>query len=169
MQPLFRKWHQLDGREFHNSFVTLFPWMLQISDDLDDDLDDETLLAKTRRDLQACEAFVVITWEKASRLLKGVEIDRKVPINPYAVSLEPGRWEADGLFAHDGMSPREARQHVKGLQFAWLDEFGGDIGDALPARTGRTALTPTAPGSGPGAHRSRPPARAPAQDGAVRS
>jgi hypothetical protein len=53
------------------------------------------------------------------------------------VSLDPDRWEADGLFAPsegEGMSVREARQLVKGLQFAWLDEFGGDIGDALPER-----------------------------------
>jgi len=107
--------------------------MLQISDELDDELDDEALLAKSKRDLEACEAFAVMTWEKAGRLLKGVETDRKAAINPYAVSLEPDRWEADGLFSGPGMTVREARQHVKGLQFAWLDEFGGDIGEATPA------------------------------------
>jgi len=41
------------------------------------------------------------------------------------VSLDPERWEADGLFDGSGISPREARKLVKGLQFAWLDEFGG--------------------------------------------
>jgi flavin-dependent dehydrogenase len=133
MQPLLRKWHELDGREFHNSFVTLFPWLLQVSDELDDQLDDEALLAKSHRDLKACEAFVVMVWEKASRLLDGVEIDRKAAVDPYAVSLEPDRWEQDGLFSEQGMSPRDARKLVKGLQFAWLDEFGGDIGDATPA------------------------------------
>ena len=113
--------------------MTLFPWMLQISDELDDELDDEALLAKSHRDLEACEAFVVMVWEKASRLLEGVEIDRKASVNPYAVSLEPDRWEQDGLFSEHGMSPRDARKLVKGLQFAWIDEFGGDIGDATPA------------------------------------
>ncbi|MBV9193809.1 MAG: tryptophan 7-halogenase [Solirubrobacterales bacterium] len=136
MQPLFRRWHHLDGREFHNSFVTLFPWMLDISDELDDEFDNDRLLAKAERDLRNCEAFVIVTFEKASRLLEGVEIDRKAVINPYAVSLEPERWEADGLFNGEGMPPRDARKHVKGLQFAWLDEFGGDVGEALPG-TGR--------------------------------
>ena len=31
-------------------------------------------------------------------------------INPYAVSLDPSRWEADGLFDGSGMSLTEARQ-----------------------------------------------------------
>jgi flavin-dependent dehydrogenase len=133
MQLLFREWHELDGRSFENSFVTLFPWLAQVSDELDDELDDETLLAKAKRDLAALEGFVVTTWEKAARLLEGVEIDRSVPVDPYAVSLDPDRWEADGLFSDTGIAPRDARKPVKGLQFAWLDEFGGDIGDALPA------------------------------------
>lgn len=133
MQQLFRRWHELDGRGWENSFVTLFPWLAQVSDELDDELDDETLLAKAKRDLAALEGFVITTFEKAARLLDGVTIDRKAAIDPYAVSLEPDRWEKDGLFSSAGIAPREARKPVKGLQFAWLDEFGGDTGDAAPA------------------------------------
>ena len=133
MQHLFRRWHELDGREWHNSFVTLFPWLAQVSDELDDELDDATLREKAKRDLAACEAFAVTVFEKAARQLDGVEMDLKTPVNPYAISLEPDKWEQDGLFSGEGISPREARKLVKGLQFAWLDEFGGDIGDAAPA------------------------------------
>ena len=133
MQKLFARWHQLDGREWHNSFVTLFPWLAQISDELDDELDDETLLAKAKRDLAALEGFAVTVFEKAARSLDGVDVDRRTPVNPYAVSLEPERWEQDGLHSGAGIAPRDARKPVKGLQFAWLDEFGGDIGSATPA------------------------------------
>jgi hypothetical protein len=139
MQQFFREWHELDGRDWENSFVTLFPWLAQVSDELDDELDDEALLAKAKRDLAALEAFVVVTWAKAARLLPGVEIDRNAPVNPYAVSLDPERWEADGLFSEDGISPRDARRPVNGLQFAWLDEFGGDIGPVAPAEQVDTA------------------------------
>lgn len=125
MQLLFREWHELDGREQTNGFVTLFPWLAQVSDELDDNLDDEALLAKAKRDLEACEAFVITTFEKASRLLDGDKIDRKTPVNPYKVSLDDERWDEDGLMDGNGKSVREARQLVKGLQFAWLDEFGG--------------------------------------------
>ncbi len=133
MQKVFASWHELDGREWQNSFVTLFPWLAQISDELDDELDDGALLEKAKRDLAALEGFAVTIWEKAARRLDGVEIDRKLAVDPYALSLDPARWEADGLHSEAGISPRDARKPVKGLQFAWLDEFGGDIGDAAPA------------------------------------
>lgn len=132
MQRLFASWHRLDGREWHNSFVTLFPWLAQISDELDDGLDDEALLAKAKRDLAALEGFAVTVFEKASRRLDGVEVDRRAPVDPYAVSLEPDRWAQDGLLSESGITPRDARKPVKGLQFSWLDEFGGDIGSAAP-------------------------------------
>jgi flavin-dependent dehydrogenase len=125
MQELFREWHDLDGRQFTDTFVTLFPHLIQISDELDDGFDDEFLLTKATRDREVMEAFAITVFEKAARLLPDVKIDLKVPVNPYAVSLDPDRWEQDGLFDGTGISPREARKRVKGLQFAWLDEFGG--------------------------------------------
>src|SRR6202012_2625051 len=99
-----------------NSFVTLFPWLAQISDELDDELDDETLLAKAKRDLAALEGFAVTVFEKAGRRLDGVTLDKRTAVDPYAVSLDPARWEADGLLSEGGISPRDARKPVKGLQ-----------------------------------------------------
>ena len=125
MQQVFRQWHELDGREHSDSFVTLFPHLIQISDELDDGLDDEALLAKATRDREAMEAFAITVFEKAARLLPDVKVDLQKPVNPYAVGLDPSRWDEDGLFDGSGMSPRDARKLVKGLQFAWLDEFGG--------------------------------------------
>jgi flavin-dependent dehydrogenase len=131
MQEFFREWHALDGRSYTDTFVTLFPHLIQISDELDDQLDDEALIAKATRDREVMEAFAITVFEKAARLLPDVKIDLKTPVNPYAISLDPQRWEADGLFDGSGISPREARKLVKGLQFAWLDEFGGTT--AAPA------------------------------------
>ena len=131
MQELFREWHALDGRQYVDTFVTLFPHLIQISDELDDGFDDESLVAKATRDREVMEAFVVTVFEKAARLLPDVKIDLKAPVNPYAVSLDPARWNADGLFDGTGISPREARKRVKGLQFAWLDEFGS-VSQPLP-------------------------------------
>lgn len=58
------------------------------------------------------------------------DIDLKTPVNPYAVSLESDRAQQDGLIAGEGTAPREARKLVQGLQFAWLEELGGDSGSA---------------------------------------
>ncbi len=127
MQQLFREWHAADGREWRNSFVTLFPYLLEVSDELDDQLDDEALRAKCTRDLAALEAFVVTAFEKAARLVAdGGRLDLKQPVNPYAVTLDRDRWDEEGVFNGSGTPPREARKLVKGLQFAWLDEFGSE-------------------------------------------
>ncbi|MGH2933589.1 MAG: NAD(P)/FAD-dependent oxidoreductase [Gaiellaceae bacterium] len=133
MQELFRDWHRLDGRDHSDTFVTLFPHLIQISDELDDGFGDEMLVEKATRDREVMEAFAVTVWEKAARLIPDFTVDLKRPVNPYAVSLDPSRWETDGLFDESGISPREARRRVKGLQFAWLDEFG-----ALPTAAARS-------------------------------
>jgi flavin-dependent dehydrogenase len=126
MQELFRDWHDLGTGDGRDAFVTLFPWLIQISDELDDEFTDDELRAKATRDREALEAFAVVVFEKAARLLDGHELDRKRPINPYAVSLDPDRWEADGLYDDEsGITWRDARKLCKGLQFAWLDEFSG--------------------------------------------
>jgi hypothetical protein len=78
-------------------------------------------------------------FDKASERLEGVEIGRKATIEPYAVGLDPARWDADGLFSDTGISAREARKPVRGLQFAWLDEFGGDIGSSTLAEQAEQA------------------------------
>lgn len=125
MQELFREWHALGPGDWSDAFVTLFPWLIQISDELDDDLTDDELREKAARDRKALEAFAVVVFEKASRLLEGHTVDRNRPINPYAVTLDPERWESEGLYDESGISWRDARKLTKGLQFAWLDEFGG--------------------------------------------
>ena len=127
MQALFREWHKLGNPEFKNSFVTLFPWLLQKSDELDQDLDDATLRQRAKDDLEALEAFAIMTFEKAARQLENGTVDRKAGIDAYAVTLDSDRWDKEKLF--DGeVSLRDARKRVNGLQFAWIDEFGGDVG-----------------------------------------
>ena len=126
MQGFFREWHEAGGREFRDSFVTLFPYLLRISDELSHEFEEDALREKSRADLQFLEAFAVAIFAKAAQLLPDTKIERRQPINPYAISLDKERWERDGLFDGTGPSQRESRQLTKGLQFAWLDEFGGD-------------------------------------------
>ena len=49
------------------------------------------------------------------------------PINPYAVSLDPQKWEADGLFESPGITIEQARAAIVGLDGLW------DSSLALPA------------------------------------
>jgi len=134
MQQLFKQWHALlAGRNFSDWFVPLPPFLRQIHDELGEHLSDDALREKATRDRKLMEAFAVATWAKAARLLPDFDLDLKKPVNPYALSLEPERWEEDGLFDESGISAREARRATKGLQFSWLDEFSGSAG--APAAT----------------------------------
>jgi hypothetical protein len=50
--------------------------------------------------------------------------DDDVPLNPLAISLQPDRWEADGLFAEDGISLTRARELLPGIDEMFLEERG---------------------------------------------
>jgi flavin-dependent dehydrogenase len=125
MQEVFDQWHDLIGdQEWCNWFVTLtLPWLRQASDELVADFDDAGLVEKAARDLKVLESFAVSVLAKASQRLPDHVIDKTQPVNPYAASLDPATWAADGFLPDSGLTPRQARQLTKGLQFAWLDEF----------------------------------------------
>jgi hypothetical protein len=72
------------------------------------------------------EAAVVVMFHWAAKLLPekpGVD----VPINPRAVSLDPERWEDDGLFAEDGISYTQAIEMLPGIEEFLLEERGAVV------------------------------------------
>ncbi|HTT28436.1 MAG TPA: hypothetical protein VMG37_08505, partial [Solirubrobacteraceae bacterium] len=52
----------------------------------------------------------VLAFSRAAENLGAAAPDADVNINPYAVSLDPERWDADGLFDGSGMTLIEARK-----------------------------------------------------------
>jgi hypothetical protein len=56
------------------------------------------------------EAMAVIIFHRAARNLGDAAPGEDRKINPYAVSLDPERWEEDGLFSGQGLTLAEARQ-----------------------------------------------------------
>ncbi len=62
-----------------------------------DELTDDQVRARVQQNLRLIEATLAEYFERITRLL-GIHPGRG-DINPYAVSLDPSRWEADGLFA----------------------------------------------------------------------
>ncbi|MBV9802661.1 MAG: hypothetical protein JO130_05705 [Solirubrobacterales bacterium] len=68
------------------------------------------------------EAFAVLAFSRAAQNLGDVAPGEDEKINPYAVSLNPERWDADGLFDVRGMSLAEAREsEAAGLQNLFLE------------------------------------------------
>ena len=87
-----------------------FPAMFERHMDMVGGFDDETLKEKIASTAELMEAYAVLAFHRAAAALRDGAPDEDEKINPYAISLDPDRWEADGLFNGEGLSLAEARQ-----------------------------------------------------------
>jgi flavin-dependent dehydrogenase len=119
MQDLFREWNKREQREFGDvvARVAEFPTLYQLHCDLENPLDDDALRAKLAENVKLLNALAVVIFHEAAGSLPE-KPDKHRRLNPARASLEPGRWEKDGLFADDGVSLVEARELLPGI-----DEF----------------------------------------------
>jgi flavin-dependent dehydrogenase len=123
-EDFFPAWHAIEGRQWEGIFVSIFPRIYQLHLDLEEDFDDDALLEKAKTDLHFLEAFAVAIFRRAAERLPDHGHDLSQRINPYAISLDPGRWEADGLFDGSGPSNEEIAESTEGFQYAWMEERG---------------------------------------------
>ena len=80
------------------------------------------------------EAFAVLAFSRAAVNLGDAAPGDDDKINPYAVSLNPDRWEADGLFDGSGLTLAEAREsEAAGLQNLYLEGKKNEAEAAVPA------------------------------------
>ena len=148
VERMIREWHALEQTEAEGVLVrpAEFEYIGQVMGDLAASRDqrgaafDEAALrdkiAERMRKLEA--AAVTLFGEAASQLPEG-SIDPDAKINPYAVGLEPERWDADGLFDGSGMTVAEASAEARGIA-----ERVEDL------RAGRGAPAGPPPGAPPG-------------------
>ena len=111
LEAMYREWNELEAREWRRAIVPTqaFPAMFERHTDMVAGFDDEALKARMAENADLMEAYAVLAFHRAATNLGDAPgADEK--INPYAVSLNPDRWEADGLFDGSGMSLSEARQ-----------------------------------------------------------
>jgi flavin-dependent dehydrogenase len=125
VQQLFRDWNRVERREFPGVFVNAaaFPGLVQRHLDLGADLDEETLRARFKENSDMLEALAVVIFHKAAEALPDGAPGPDRKINPYAISLDPSRWEQDGLFDGSGLSLEEARRLTEGVENMWVDEL----------------------------------------------
>jgi flavin-dependent dehydrogenase len=112
LEAMYREWNQLEDREWRNALVatTGFPAMFERHLDMVGGYDDETLKKKLASTADLMEAYAVLAFSRAATALPDGGPDEDQKINPYAISLDPDRWESDGLFNGEGLSVLEARE-----------------------------------------------------------
>ncbi len=124
LQRLFCEWDELDYREWLGAFSppTAFPQLPQRHLDLHSGMDDDRLRAQLQENIELYEALAVTMFAKAVESLPDAQLDPEVAINPYAISLDPGRWEADGLLDGSGFSPAQVAERLRVRSF-WMEQL----------------------------------------------
>jgi len=125
LEGLYRQWHALAAREWRRGYVgvTSFPALIQRHVELTAGFDDDALKAKLAANADLLEAVAVLIFNKAAATALGdAAPGEDVTINPYAVGLEPGRWQADGLFDGSGLTVAAARETpANGIETCWME------------------------------------------------
>jgi flavin-dependent dehydrogenase len=125
MQQLFRDWHRLSSPKQGPGFVGTnnVPLVHEKHGALNTTVDDDDeLKAMFAANAEFLRALAVLIFHEAVRSLSLPAIDASQPINPLAVSVDPERWTADGLFDDAGLSLERARQIAPGVNEQWLGQ-----------------------------------------------
>jgi hypothetical protein len=61
------------------------------------------------------EAVAIRIFEEAVRALPDHDLPEDVTIDPKKMSLDPARWDEDGLFGNGGRTLAEARARTEGF------------------------------------------------------
>jgi hypothetical protein len=112
LEMLYREWNELESREWRRAMVPTqaFPAMFDRHRDMIAGFDDEALKARIAENADLLEAYAVLAFNRAAQNLGDLAPSEDEKINPYAVGLDPERWEADGMFNGEGMTVAEARR-----------------------------------------------------------
>jgi flavin-dependent dehydrogenase len=129
LEAMFREWFEIGAREWQRAFVapTGFPSMGLRHVELALDFDDEALKAKIKEDADLVEAVATLVFRKAAESLPEGPPDPDEKVNPYAISLDPDRWEADGLLDGSGLTVAEADERAPGIDNLWLDRVARSV------------------------------------------
>jgi flavin-dependent dehydrogenase len=119
MHKLFREWHELERKPRDPEMLATFPVLVSGLVGLVKEYpDDEALLEELRTQVRNAEAMAVAIFNHAAKVLpEPPPTDR--PLNPYALGLDPEKWEADGLFESPGITIEQARAAIVGLDGLW--------------------------------------------------
>jgi flavin-dependent dehydrogenase len=155
-QKFFRDWHAIDDREFEDVFVLMgsFTTLAERRAELEGPLEPDVVKTRIAENVERMEATAVAMLHKACEQLDGADLDPERPVNPYAIGLDPGRWEEDGLFEEPGLTLEQARERAPGVDNIFVDEVAkvpafaaGDFAGGGPPFGGPPGGGP--PGGGP--------------------
>jgi hypothetical protein len=128
VQDLCRDWHQIDQRRFEgiSVFTKQFEAMVSRQGDLTVPFSGEQFQQRALENIALLKAMAVYVFHLGARHLPDPP-DPKRPINALAISLQPEKWEEEGLFDDDGMTLAQALELLPGVQEFDLEAQGAAL------------------------------------------
>ena len=128
MQRLFRDWNELDQRKWEGVSVLSKEFMPYINaqGDMARPGNRDEVIARSKVHVETVKAMALWIFQKAAKCLPEQPDDQR-PINLYALSLHPDRWEQDGLYAEQGMTIAEAIERLPGVEEMDLEARGAVV------------------------------------------
>jgi hypothetical protein len=117
MQDLYRDWHQIDQRKFEGVSVlsTEMPSFIKSQHEMGVDFPQEDMVRLAKEKVEVLKAISVWTFHMAAKHLPDPP-DPARPINPLVVSLDPEKWEEEGLFDENGWTLERALELIPGIE-----------------------------------------------------
>jgi flavin-dependent dehydrogenase len=121
MHKLFREWNELEHKERPAAFIKPFPILVAGLLSLTKDYpDDDAIREELQSQVRNSEALAVAMFHRAASALPEPPSPDQA-VNPYAVGLDPDKWDADGLFEEPGLTLAEAKEIAAGVDAIWDD------------------------------------------------
>jgi hypothetical protein len=119
VQDLFKDWNRIDHRTFEGIGVqsTDFQPFLESYYELGEDFDLDTMIERSKKKVEVLQALAVWYFHMAAKHLPDPP-DPERPINPQVISLDPQKWEEEGLFVEQGsgMTLPQALELIPGIE-----------------------------------------------------
>jgi flavin-dependent dehydrogenase len=132
VQNLFKDWSQIDHRKFEKCGVqsTDFEPFNESYRDLGVDYDLDEMIERAHAKVKILQALAVWYWHMAAKQLpEPPDFSRR--INPQVISLDPKKWEEEGLYVEDGegMTVAEAIEMLPGIEEFDLEARGARLAE----------------------------------------
>lgn len=128
MQDLFRDWSQIydDRWEGVSILSREFTPMIERQRALSEPFEDEAFKKQAIENIQLLKALSIWLFHKAAGSLP-TPPDPERRVDALAISLQPERWQEDGLYSDDGMTLAEANALLPGIDEFWLESRGATV------------------------------------------
>jgi len=119
MHQLFREWHAIENRQLEPIFPPSLLVQIQGLIGLVKEYpDDDALLEEMANELRNVEATALAIFNQAAKALPEQPASDRA-LDPLALSMDPSRWQEDGLYAQEGMTIEQAREIMQGIDALW--------------------------------------------------